>query len=211
MGLSIEVFHLAWILETEDDPNFISQIEASYEALNQALVRNNLPSFHEPEVRANDRLRHWLQDFSYRDLHYLRRFYAHARHNPLVIPAPPGEERPSLDPILDAVSSPEHHLLEHSDNGGFYVPIEFDSVIYDPEVEGEAIGSSHKLMAELLWIAPFLDIHIEDGTLTDAEAERVNDMVRSQQDPYEIEKAVWIALFESARISIQYNTAIVFC
>jgi hypothetical protein len=107
------------------------------------------------------------------------------------------------------VSSPSHHLLYHSDCDGFYVPFDFREVIFAPDVIGELIGSSYRLMDELLFVAPFLNINVSGGVLTDEEAEKVNDEAVSE-DPYATEKMVWINLFECARISIDYGTAIVF-
>jgi hypothetical protein len=212
MGLSIRVFNLAEVIETEDDSVWISKFREHYEALNRALQRNNIAQYQEPEIVANYELRHWIDDFSYRDLHHLRRFYAHVHHDPQALPHPLEEgERPLPDSVIDAVSNPKHHLLYHADDRGFYVPVEFEEAICDVEVEGEVIGSSQRLMTELLFVAPFLGINISDGVLTDEEAEKINDAVKSAEDPYETEKAVWFALFEYAKTSIDYNTAIVFC
>ncbi|MBW4621011.1 MAG: hypothetical protein KME17_16845 [Cyanosarcina radialis HA8281-LM2] len=208
MGLSIKVFNLAEII-AEDEPEFLEDYREDFAVLQAALQRQGLTRYREPESLPNITLRHGVWGFPYRDLHYLRRFYAHLRSN-LQVPPPLMEgERAAEDPVIEMVSSPAHHLLYHSDCDGFYVPIEFSEVIFDSDVIGELIGSSQKLMAELLFVAPFLNIDLSGGILTDDEAEKVNDEALSEE-PYATEKMVWINLFECARISIDYGTAIVF-
>jgi hypothetical protein len=50
---------------------------------------------------------------------------------------------------------------------------------------------------------------LEDGRLSDAEAERLNQETASERG-FWIEKMVWLALYESARLSTEYKTAICF-
>jgi hypothetical protein len=47
------------------------------------------------------------------------------------------------------------------------------------------------------------------GQLSDSEAEKINAAVEAEA-PLWVEKAVWISLFEAARLSIQYGTAVCF-
>jgi hypothetical protein len=65
-------------------------------------------------------------------------------------------------------------------------------------------------MQELASIAPRLGIGMNHLLLSDAEAERLNDEAAGQSDPLWIEKLVWVSLFEAARLSIEYETAICF-
>ena len=71
------------------------------------------------------------------------------------------------------------------------------------------LGSSYSLMEELLQIAPKLGIHLVDNKLSDEEANKVNQLADSKEGFYR-EYAVWIILFEAARLSIEYKTAISF-
>ena len=64
-------------------------------------------------------------------------------------------------------------------------------------------------MAVLQDIASYLGIQLVDGQLSDPEMTRLSQIIDSQQDFYR-EIAVWVALFEASRLSIKYQTAIVF-
>ena len=64
-------------------------------------------------------------------------------------------------------------------------------------------------LRELVAVAPALGVALADGRLTDTEAERVNRVVE-EQGPFWIELAVWLSLFEAARLSIEHRTAIRF-
>ncbi|HDS1209335.1 TPA: hypothetical protein QDZ84_004402, partial [Shewanella algae] len=99
-----------------------------------------------------------------------------------------------------------------SDCDGFYLPIKFDEIIFDDEdrIPGGALGSSYKLLEELIFIAPKLNIILKDGQLSDSEADRINELAESEGNFYR-EYCVWIALYEAASESIENKTAIYFC
>ncbi len=71
------------------------------------------------------------------------------------------------------------------------------------------LGSSFMLQGELIAIAPALGIRLTQGKLSDQEAEKINSEAEAES-PLWIEKAVWLSLFEAARLSIQHKTAICF-
>jgi hypothetical protein len=104
-----------------------------------------------------------------------------------------------------------NHLLCHSDCEGFYLPIEFEEVLIDDhgQIPGGMLGSSFMLQKELVAVAPALGIRLENENLDDAEAERINGGVEAE-GPLWIEKAVWLSLYEAARLSIEHKTAICF-
>jgi hypothetical protein len=64
-------------------------------------------------------------------------------------------------------------------------------------------------MRELVAVAPSLGIALSNGVLADSEADRINREVEVE-GPFWIEKAVWLSLFEAARLSIEHHTAICF-
>ena len=76
------------------------------------------------------------------------------------------------------------------------------------EIEGGGIiGSSQRLLAELIHVAPLLEITLEkDDTLSDAEAKTSMD----ESHRYFLERAVWFAAFETAEYSVKHKTLIVF-
>lgn len=91
--------------------------------------------------------------------------------------------------------------------------MDFKAVLHDREevpVIGRMIGSSYQLLKELKDVAPTIGIELEDGELPD---EVFDDIVYGdcpEGFPYHAERAVWLALYERATISIQHKIAIVF-
>jgi len=75
---------------------------------------------------------------------------------------------------------------------------------------GGMLGSSYRLMEELVFVAPALGIRLANGQLSDEEAERVDALIEDDNGLYR-EYAAWLLLYESARLSIAHRTAIVFC
>jgi hypothetical protein len=141
--------------------------KAQFEAVNNALQAEGLPTHHEPED-AKEPLPWSHQMWGYSGLHYLRRIAANLWiRNEL---AEPGDENAHEDPALrdcyeelaDLSSASKFpHLIYHSDAEGFYLPIPFDDVIFPDEeldVAGGMIGSSHMLMDECSRLAQILEL-----------------------------------------------------
>jgi hypothetical protein len=213
MGLAVNVGVLASLLE-ENDQEAAEWFREALIGVNQLLDEVGLPRHNEPE-KISPHSRSALTGFPYSYLHHLRRFYARAIGDPDRSPEPtPEGQSPADDPVLqDELSMMSSHLLCHADDAGFYLPIEFDDIILDPKdlkrVPGGFLGSSFRLMAELISTAPQLGIGIENGHLADTEANRINKDIEAQSSLW-IEKAVWLSLFEAARLSIEYKSAIDF-
>lgn len=75
---------------------------------------------------------------------------------------------------------------------------------------GGMLGSSYRLLEELVYVAPALGIHLNNGKLGDEEAERIDALIEDDNGLYR-EYAAWLLLYEAARLSIAHRTAIVFC
>jgi len=122
-------------------------------------------------------------------------------------------EDPARDPMVEAVAAQlDVHLLCHSDAEGFYVPIDFDKVIVDVNDRGLAggmLGSTQRLLAELIEVAPAIGISLAGGQLSDAAAAKLaaDDPERT---PLWSERMAWLVLFENARVSLADGTMIVF-
>jgi hypothetical protein len=210
MGLAIAVGILADVLE--NDPEDADWVREELEEVNLVLSERVLPSHVEPEVLPVLNIRGAMDSFPYSFLHYLRRFYAHVKADPSWQPTPILEDQ---DPIDDDPFYKEFeidcnaHLLCHSDAEGYYVPIKFEEVIFDERLTGEMLGSSVRLMDELIQVAPFLNISLTNGYLTDKSAEL---LAQEDEDstPFWIERVVWFALHENARLSLEHKTAIHF-
>ncbi len=211
MGLAVEVGILAY-LNVNDEEGAEWQREALTK-VNAVLVENHLPTHVEPETLPTLVSRASICGYPYSFLHYLRRFAAHASITPNWKPKPfPESEDPAADPVIEDESFKfSSHLLCHSDCEGFYLPIDFKDPLFadEDQIPGGMLGSSYGLMRELVVVAPFLSIKLVGESLPDAEADRINGVVEAEGS-FWIELAVWISLFESARLSIEHQTAISF-
>ncbi|WP_028582174.1 hypothetical protein [Desulfogranum japonicum] len=212
MGLAIVVGMYSDLLK--EDPEGAEWLGKTFNTLNDVLKKNGIETFNEPKELHELRSRSWCDSFPYSFIHYLRRFYAYVISTPDWVPAPVKEdEDPASDPVVEEETLMfESHLLCHSDCEGFYLPIRFDEVIFDENkrIPGGMLGSSYKLLEELVQVAPRLNIKLTNSKLSDEEAERINKLA-SSEDEYYREYCVWIALYEAARLSIENKTVISFC
>ncbi|MBK8465826.1 MAG: hypothetical protein IPL32_08345 [Chloracidobacterium sp.] len=211
MGLAISVGILAD--EMENDPEGADWVREEIEQINLVLSERKLPAHVEPESFPSLTTRGTMGGFPYSFLHYLRRFYAHVTADSSQLPTPliEGQDPIDDDPYYKQVleTDCDSHLLCHSDAEGYYLPIDFDEVIVDDRVSGEMLGSSVRLMEELVKIAPHLNIRLTDGYLSDETAEFLSNE-EEDSTPFWIERLVWFELYENARLSIEHKTAIYF-
>jgi hypothetical protein len=211
MGLAVAVGMLSDLLE--NDPEGAEWLKGAIQSANSLLAANGLPAHVEPTIPFEDASRCSLDSYPYSFLHYLRRIYAHVARDPNWLPQPvEDDEDPAEDPLVEEETMQmQSHLLSHSDAEGFYFPIDFEDVIFDDggSLPGGMLGSTQRLIQELITLAPYLGIKLQNGELSDAEASRLNEESEAQ-GPFWIEKCVWLSLFEAARLSLKYNAAICF-
>ena len=214
MTLAIDIGILAWTLD--EDPEAAGWFEEDLAVVNRVLAAQRIRPHEEPRELPDEAWdsRAASDGIGYVALALLRRAFAHRALDPAWVakPLPDGED-PAADPVLEgATESFESHLLSHDDAEGWYVPVDFPLVVTsdeDDDLPGGLLGSSQRLLAELRLVAPALGITLEGGDPTDAEAARVN-AIAAARGPLWAEHEAWIALFEAARLSIRYKTAIVF-
>ncbi|MEO2092228.1 MAG: hypothetical protein ABGY75_22465, partial [Gemmataceae bacterium] len=213
VGLALSVGELAWHLGPNGDPEGLVWLREELRKLNVLLRKNGLPEHHEPEVLPEiDRRGAW-HSFPYSCTHHLRRAVAYARNAPDEFATIDREQEPSKDPYIDRELSVrmDCHLICHDDGSGFYVPIDFPEPLYADDVEelaGVILGSSQRLLAELIQAAPLLEIQLDmNGWLSDAEAANLRD---EDSHRYGLERQVWFAFYEAARASVEYKTVITF-
>jgi len=211
MGLSINVGMLADLLE--GDPEGAEWLQEGLDAANRVLKEYRLPSHEEPKSLPVLHNRCSASGYPYSFLHYLRRVYAHRKADPSWIAEPfPPDAKASEDRLVRVeYGREESHLINHSDAEGFYLPVDFKEVLYDHDekVPGALIGSSFRLLEELVFVAPALGISLNGNELSDQEAMEIERAIDAEEDLH-IEKLVWLSLFEAARLSIEHRTAIVF-
>jgi hypothetical protein len=214
MGLAICIGMLADLIkQDEEDAN---RFRATMSRINEVLIEKGLPAHREPEELPPLKSREAYVGHPYSDLHYLRRFYAHVQDDPDWVPTltPDGED-PARDPVVvEETEILYSHLLCHSDCDGFYLPIQFENFIVDSRsqnrIPGGVLGSSYHLLDELTEIASKLGVTLNQGQLSDAEAQRIKTEADPTMGGFWREKAIWLSLFEAARLSIEYKTAICF-
>jgi hypothetical protein len=197
MGLSIEVRAELFL----DD----------LECINHYLREKGLPEYREPEHLPVIYSRAECTSFPYTFLHYLRRIYARTRQNPdeAAVPVSAGED-PTQDPVVTSEGLMlDSHLLLHSDCEGYYLPIDFREPIGGQDMPGGIAGSSYQLLKELRLTAKPLNIILNNGELSDQEAQRINDLGQAE-GPLHREYITWLALYEAARLSILYGCVIRF-
>ncbi len=211
MGLSVQVGALAGLLN--DDPEGAAWLLDKFEKINRLLQENGLPQHQEPRtlLALDDRAAE--QSYPYSFIHHLRRVAAHQIDDPAYVAEPVEEgEDPADDPLLeDEYAMMRSHLICHSDAEGFYLPVDFEDILFDDrdEIPGGIVGSSLALLAELTDLAPALGISLDEGVLGDDEAARLKDDIETEEGIW-IEKVVWLSLYESARLSVAHRTAILF-
>lgn len=228
MGLDISVGFVADL--RANDPEGSEVFEQYFSFVGLLLKEAGLPQHVEPldcEVWGS-------QMYGYSGLHYLRRIAAHMDAG-LPLP-PPGDEKSSADPLLEAYFDDvlgkkpglmrrlfkKHprfarsfdHLIVHSDAEGFYLPQDFRRVLFadDKKLPGGMLGSSPRLLAELERLAEALGVperlHSQSEELWEAaDSQGEGD---AQWERYGIESYSCVVLREACRKSLGSGAAIVF-
>jgi len=222
MGLAVFVGIL--VDAAESDHELLDDMRDDFVSANAVLAEHGLPTYEEPETASWEPLS--FDMYGYSGLHYLRRIAAHLASGRTM--PPPGDDNASADPVqeayYDAVAgkrrlfrkSPQFdrrfdHLLVHSDAEGFYVPVEFDEVLFSDGVPGTMLGSSQALSRECEELAQALgvpaDLDPESEELWSASEEQgAGDGWRQ----YGVESFTCVRLLAAARESVQRRAAVVF-
>ncbi|MGW5382938.1 hypothetical protein [Nocardia sp. NPDC003963] len=215
MGLAVGTHAYAELLDS-DDAEEADYLREQLRALGRLLAAEGLPAHTEPETRGPETERAPVGSVPYSFVHYLRRAYARARQFPdrPMEPLADGED-PTEDPSVDElVYMFDSHLLCHSDCEGYYVPVEFDDVLFPDDelgIPGGMVGSSPGLLRELVYVAPYLGIALVDEQLSDTEIERIGKENGDDEHPLYRERETWLLFYEAARVSVANGTVINFC
>ena len=188
-----------------------------YEPLSKALTEAGLPPHEEPDSGEGEEF-FSCQMLGYSGLHYLRRIAVYIGLGKEV--PGPGDDNAAGDPVLDEfydhLAPGFEHLVMHSDAEGFYVPLDFEDVIYPREeldVAGGIVGSSVRLLSECNRLAAWLEMPLD----LDPESEEVWDAVDSSEaagckwKQFGKESFACIRLIRAAEASVKSGAAIVFC
>jgi hypothetical protein len=211
MGLNVSVGQFAGLLKLDQEG--AAWAAEDFEVVNELLAANGLPPHVEPTSLPRLHNRCVCPDLFYSDLHYLRRAYAHWKRDPRWLTTPVADdEDPTDDPILiEELERAESHLVCHSDCEGYYLPIDFQELLVDESgrLAGGIVGSSYRLRDELIYMAPALNLVLQDGILSDEQARELN---AEHDNPSELhrERLTWLTMYEAARLSIEHKSAICF-
>ncbi len=221
MGLDINVGVFIGKADCSDEEESRAEYQADFDKINSLLKQQGLPIHKEPTLKEG-----WWEGMRYSTIHYLRRVYAYGRAFPDRSPPPYSESQKSKTrdrKVLRQVESVSHHLVMHSDYDGYYVPVDFPEVIYDEDVQGGYVGSSQRLLAELVYVAPYLGIKLRGQVLRKAEesklSQRYEDLAQQLQklkdDTLESwaplhELTAWHTLYQAARRSVRKRAVIKF-
>lgn len=193
-------------------------------AINAALARHGVPTYAEPRIDRErvlaDSADAALRDgdwpsFPYGFLHYVRRIAVRLRLDETW--APDEVDDPADDDVFrsfgeeyfDTVELEGSHLYAHADNEGFYVPVDFERVIHGRDVPGRLLGSSQRLLGELALVGAKLGFDWGGRKPSEAEIERAIEE-SDEGMPFFREKHVFAGMYEVARLSVAFQTAIVF-
>jgi hypothetical protein len=212
MGLAISIGFLSDM--RQNDAEGFAHFTGAFERLSKYLEKSGLKGYVEP-VELEVKLAPHTSSFPYSFIHYLRRAFAHARTGVEQVPPCPKGKDPANDPLIDdeLTLHMDSHLVCHSDAEGFYVPVDFEDVLYPDEEDGIAggmVGSSYALLRELRQVAPVIGIPLENGA-PKPEVLAALAKERDESTPLWRERLVWLTLWVKATASVQYKTAIVFC
>lgn len=228
MGLAIEVGTLADRLLHDEEG--AKSFRADILVLSSYLESCGLTAHQEPEVCPLFS----MEMFGYSGLHYLRRIAAHLNLRQKL--PNPGDENTSQDAVLQEyfglLTKPRgsflnrllgnhktireyDHLILHSDAEGFYVPQDFESVLFPSEhlkIPGGMVGSSQRLLAETARLAQVIELPLD----LEPESEEVWEAAESQGtgkmlwQRYGIESYTCLRLYHAAKHSIAHSAVIVF-
>jgi hypothetical protein len=198
-------------------------------AINSALLERGLPEHEEPEE-----VEDWsVEMYGHSGLHTLRRVAAHLWAGKGVPePAkrgPAGVPEASTDPVLgeyyDEVRSwlesgvaryrmAYEHLILHSDDRGYYLPMRISQVIFAHPtlaVAGTMIGSAPVLMDECRQLLGALGVSLDLDHESDVLREAVNNPGRGiGWERYGIEVESCLKLIAACQRSLETGAAVVF-
>ncbi|GAA1398347.1 hypothetical protein GCM10009639_36790 [Kitasatospora putterlickiae] len=206
MGLSISVGMLHD--QARNDPEGFDHHRRAFDRLGAALGAEGV-DWHEPPLDGPAQDPAFSGGFPYGYLTRLRRVLALAGRGEPVTPAE--EDGPGWDRDRELIQEEAlmfaSHLICHADNAGYYVPVDFADPLFLPAEAGVAgggmVGSTQRLLRELVTLAPALGIAPADPGTASAE-HPVPD------GPFEPERYAWHQLHRACLASLAGGHAIVF-
>lgn len=206
MGLSISVGMLHD--QARNDAEGLEYHRRAFDRLAAALAAEGI-DWQEPPLDGPAGDPGFSGGFPYRYLTRLRRVLVLAgRAEPVGPVAEDGAEwEAACELVQDEASMFASHLICHADNAGYYVPVDFADPLFLPAAAGVAgggmVGSTQRLLHELLGIAPALGIAVDAaGYATDEPSDT--------EGWFEAERYAWHQLHRACLAGLADGHAIVF-
>ena len=232
MGLTIDVGILPFLRDS-DEEGYRWKCE-EFSKINEMLRTAGLPEYHEPTALQG--AQPWSCDMlGYSGLHTLRRIAAHLWAGQ-GLPRP-GDADAGYDPLIERYCSSMgqnsgrffaqllrrtpppgprfDHLMFHSDTEGYYVPIDFEEVLFAPpklSIPGGMVGSSIRLLKECKALAEVLEVPLD----LEPESAEVSEAVENPGEgetvwkQYSQESYACLVLLRACEASVKLGAAIVF-
>ncbi|MEU9760153.1 hypothetical protein ACFYYY_15295 [Streptomyces sp. NPDC001834] len=214
MGLSISVGLL--YDQARHDAEGLDHHRHAFARLSQALMAEGI-SWHEPELTDPPRTHTFSGGFPYGYLTQLRRILVLTNlGEPVTAALAVSRHQYDLDceKVRDETLMFASHLLCHSDNSGYYVPVDFGDPLFLPaeaKVEGAGmVGSTRRLLAELSGIASSIGIDLDDEGVPSGSGESGPAVGPAADGPFEAERFAWYQLYRACLASVVGGHAIVF-
>lgn len=213
MGLGISVGMLCD--QARNDPEGFEVHRDDFDALSEALAQEGI-EWSEPEVIHDSGEHDYSGGFPYSYLMHLRRVFTLAQLGEEVTPVSAvSDEQYARDKVKidDETVMFSSHLLCHADYAGYYIPVDFDDPVFLPEeakvAGGGMVGSSQRLLAELVGIAGAIGIGLDEGGVLSAAEEAA--VVAADGQAFDAERYAWLQLYRACLASVKSGHAIVFC
>ena len=232
MGLAL-ITGILSDLKSEDVEGY-EYFKDQFDGIQGILRQNGIQTDYTEPVDLDKKLIWDCQMYGYGGLHYLRRLAAHIWDGKKNIE--PGNEEASEDKVMEkycdqsmaeessfnsllskmGIKSKKlnfDHLMFHSDAEGFYIPVEFDDVIFDDAIAGGMIGSTYKLKSELEvlidWLGLDLTIDTDSEEFWALPEEQNRNEIKWKN--FGVESYSCINLYLACKESIKNKCAITFC
>lgn len=233
MGLDLEV-GIVSDLKRNDEEGYTT-FKREFERLNQFLLSQGLKRHEEPETLSEDEV-FTCQMWGYSGLHHLRKYAAYIA---LDKPAPEPSENDGVgDSIVEeyydiATNNKSgiiarifsrkqdqilryQHLMLHGDAEGYYIPQDFEGVLFPPDelkMPGGMVGSVQRLYFECKELARLIELPVdmspESEKIWGAADNHPGEGEKWQR--YGIESFCCIRLIHACEHALKHNSAIVFC
>lgn len=213
MGLGISVGMLCD--QARNDPEGFEVHRGEFEQLARALAKEGI-EWSEPEVIHPSGEHDFSAGFPYSYLMHLRRVFALVQLGEEVAPVSAvSDEQYEHDKVKidDEMAMFSSHLLCHADYAGYYVPVDFADPLFLPEeaevAGGGMVGSSQRLLAELVEVAGAIGIRLDEAGMLSAAEEAA--LIAADGEPFGAERYTWLQLYRACLASVESGHAIVFC